>query len=294
MRSIAAALALAACATCLPHAAAQEKRPAPAKKQTKQERVRAVHARFDRFDKDGNGLLEGKELPKNWLTAYDANDDGKVGKKEFTRLQMRPPKLRRLHHMRDPVARARWTLRQFDRNQDGKVEREEFPGSNAQFRQADRNRDDSLSQRELLRRASEELDDIRSRMKRPNRREFLDFFDIDRNRRITASEYDGPLRVFRKYDKNEDGEVGYYELYPEYAERDRRQQELYKPKPEDLNVVEAMDKNGDKRVLDPPIPVLRQPAGGADYAERRRPSRPSSARNTCPAIAGFSRSRRTL
>ncbi len=259
--------ALAAAATLLLCSAASARDEPAAKGKgkpvpTEAERMAAAAKRFDRFDKDKNATLAGKEIPKRWLVAYDRNGDGKIGRKEFLKLQKRPAKLRHVHYMRDPVARARRTLTQFDRNKDGLVQRDEYPGSNSQFRQADRSKDNALSLRELLRRSEDELKDIRRRMKRPNRREFLDFFDIDRNRRIGPEEYDGNVAVFRKYDKNGDGTVTYYELYPEYAARDRRTAELTRPKAEDLNVVEAMDKNGDKR-------VSRKEWKGTDAAWRR-------------------------
>ena len=82
-------------------------------------------------------------------------------------------------------------------------------------------------------------------MKSPNRYDFLTIFDINGDRQVTKPEYDGPTRVFQKYDSNDDGTVSYYEIYPS---RMPANMEAMKPKPELRNVLKSMDTDMDGRV----------------------------------------------
>ncbi len=198
--------------------------------------------RFAKVDKNRDGALRGAELPEKWVDRFDRNGDEKITKREFMVVMTRPEGLRRLFVLRDTRARARNSLN-FDQDKNGVVSEEEYPGDRNVFRKADRDRDGSLEWKELLRLADSELDDIRKRMKNPTRYEMMNLFDLNYDRKVTSNEYDGPTKAFKKYDTNNDGTVGYYEVYP-----DRMEREMPKPKPEDLNVLKAMDQNDDGRV----------------------------------------------
>src|SRR5262249_43505279 len=78
--------------------------------------------------------------------------------------------------------------------------------------------------------------------------DMLPLFDTDGDQKVGLDEYDGPMDFFRKYDKDNDGVVTYDELYPERMMARMKNGEYAGPHPEDLNVVEAMDKNKDGKV----------------------------------------------
>ena len=202
---------------------------------------------FSTQDKSRDGTLRDKEVPKGWLDRFDLDGDDKITKKEFMEIWQRPAWGGRATRMRHPRARARDSLVRFDRNKDGVVVKDEYPGGSNVFKQADRNNDKKLDWKELLKLAKEELADIRKKMKSPGRYEFLQIFDINGDNRITSAEYDGPKRVFAKYDDNRDGQVSYAELYPERA-RNMMRAAAQKPAPDSMNVIKSMDKNEDGRV----------------------------------------------
>ncbi len=241
------ALVLVAAPAASNTAIAQEKGKSVAKKtRTPEERRASAEELFKKLDKNRNNVLKADELPKAkaWLDRFDRNGDDEIRKKEMLTVIARGPGLDRLFIIRDERARANNALEQFDQDKNGTVSAMEYPGNKNAFKRADRNRNDELEWKELIRMAADELDAIRKKMKSPSRYDFLNIFDLDRNRKITANEYDGPARTFRKFDTNSDGTVGYYELYPD------RMMEMTRSKPEakDMNIVGALDKNDDRRV----------------------------------------------
>ena len=239
-------LAIAAmllCSLALPTMAEDD---AQQPERTPEERHAAAEELFARMDKNRDLELKGDEIPKPaWLERFDRDGDDRISKKEMLEIVDRGPGLDRLFLLRDVRARARNALAQFDQDKDGLVSAEEYPGNDKAFKKADRNNDEQLEWKELLRLAEKELEDIQKRMKSPGRYDFLNLFDINGDRQVTANEYDGPARAFRKYDENADGVVDYYEIYP-----DKRpdQMEQRGPEPEDLNVIATLDANDDGRV----------------------------------------------
>ena len=244
-----AALLATALLAVMAAAAPAQDRETPKKTQperTPEERRASAEELFERLDKNRDLDLEGDELPNpGWLERFDRDGDDVISKKEMLEIIDRGPGLDRLFVLRDPRARARNARNQFDQDNDGLVSAEEYPGNAKVFKKADRNRDDHLEWKELVRLAHDELDDIRKRMKSPGRYDFLNLFDLDNSRSVTSNEYDGPARAFRKYDENNDGVVDYYEIYPE-----RREEAMAArgPEPEDLTVISTLDKDYDGRV----------------------------------------------
>ena len=224
-----------------------ERKPAKTQR-TPEERRLQFEQLFKRLDKNRNNVLKGDELPeknpKDWLNRFDRNGDDEIRKQEYFAIVDRGPGLDRLFIVRDVRARANDALRQFDQDKDGVVTSKEYPGNKNTFKHVDRDRNGSLEWKELLNLASDELNDIRKKMKSPTRYEFLNIFDLNGDRKVSANEYDGPARVFRKFDENSDGTVGYYEIYP-----DRMMEvEARKPEPRSLNIISALDANKDRRV----------------------------------------------
>ena len=202
--------------------------------------------------------MRGTEIPEKFADRFDRNGDGAIARSEFVDVSTRPAKLRRLHPMRDPRARAADALRGFDQDKNGTVSREEYPGADHVFRGADRNRDGALQPAELLALANDELEDIRKRMKSPGRTEFLTLFDLDRDNQVAPEEYDGPAVAFRRFDTDGDGVVTYDELYPERMAR--RAAET--PKASDTNAIARFDKDEDGK-------VAREEFAGSDAAWKR-------------------------
>lgn len=215
---------------------------------TKSEILADAQKQFAKADANADGYLKGDEIVKGWTERYDLDADGKVSRTEFLEISTRPPKLRHPSPMRDAVARVRQDMAMFDKNKDGVIQKDEYPGDQVKFRKFDRNKDGALSLAETMTMAEEEIADIRDKMKSPNRYEFLVLFDIDKDNNVSQDEYDGPAAEFKRYDKDADGVVTYDELYPErMADRMKKYEEMG-PRPEDLSILETMDKNKDGKV----------------------------------------------
>jgi Ca2+-binding EF-hand superfamily protein len=258
-------LAVATCALLASAALAgdepMKEKPAP-ETRTKAEILADAQALFAKTDANADGVLAGGEIPNGWLEKYDLNGDGKIARAEFVEVSTRPPRLRHPTPMRDPYWRAKYDLAVFDKNKDGSIQREEYPGDQAKFRKYDKNKDGALTFDEILLMADDEIADIRKKMENPNRYEFLVLFDSDKDNQVTLDEYDGPMEVFRKFDKNGDGVVTYDELYPEkMAERMKKEEEMG-GKPEELSILDTMDKNHDGK-------VTREEFKGTDAAFKR-------------------------
>lgn len=215
---------------------------------TKAEIAAEAKEQFSRADSNADGYLKGDEIVKGWSERYDLDGDGRVSRTEYVEISTRPSKLRHLHPMRDPSARARMDVAMFDKNKDGLIQLEEYPGDKSVFRGYDKNKDDVLSVPETMAMAEDEIADIRKKLRNPSRYDFLPLFDIDRDNNISLDEYDGPMADFKKYDKDDDGVVTYDELYPEKMMERMKKNEDAGPKPEDLTILETMDANKDGKV----------------------------------------------
>lgn len=244
-------------------ASAEDAPRAPAPKaeapaESKADLERAATEAFSRVDRNGDAYLRGAEIPAEWADRYDRDGDGAIARSEFVDVMSRPPKLRRLHPLRDVRARVAQTLRSFDKSKDGSVQREEYPGREETFRSFDRNKDATLQPSEIAALCEEEIEDIRRKMKSPGRGDFLAVFDTDGDNKVDASEYDGTAAAFRKFDTDGDGTVTYAEIYPERMMAAKESG----PKPESANVLQSLDKDGDGK-------VARSEFTGSDAAWKR-------------------------
>lgn len=212
--------------------------------------------------RDGNLDPAVDDIPAAWLEVYDLDGSDKITKKEFMEIWTHPV-LEAAHPMRHPRPRARNALRQFDQDKNGLVEAAEYPGGETVIKRFDRDKDGALDFKELLALAEVELEGIRKQMKSANRYEFRQIFDLNYDGKIIRAEYDGPARTFSKFDENGDGEVTYYELYPERRrDAERAAAEASKEKPRTTTVLAAMDTDGDGR-------VSREEFKGTDAAWQR-------------------------
>jgi Ca2+-binding EF-hand superfamily protein len=205
---------------------------------------------FAARDKNRDGKLDPEvdDIPAAWLEVYDLDGSDQISKKEFTEIWNHPV-LKSAHAMRHPRPRARNAMRQFDQDKNGLVDAKEYPGGETVMKRFDRNKDGALDRKELTKLAELELEGIRKKMKRANRYDFRQIFDLNYDGKISRKEYDGPTRTFAKFDKNNDGEVSYYELYPErQRDAERAAAEASRVKPKTMTVLKAMDTDDDGKV----------------------------------------------
>ena len=101
-------------------------------------------------------------------------------------------------------------FRRLDLDLDGKIQKKEFPGiGEEQWARYDRTHDDALNRREAVRYVEEQLEQAK-RFPRPDN--FLELFDMNRDKKVTKKEYDGPGQFFRMYDGDKDNVVTEGEL----------------------------------------------------------------------------------
>jgi len=160
---------------------------------TREEVAAFLHVKLEP-KKDGRGP-EGKE-----------GKDGKAGKPEDAKKSEAAP----IVEPRTIKERVDDLFRKNDLDKDGKIQRKEMPGmSDEQWQRYERTHDDALNRREATRYVQEQLE-IAKRRPRPDN--FMDLFDMNRDKRVTRREYDGPGQYFRQYDRNKDDVVTEEEL----------------------------------------------------------------------------------
>ncbi|HEX5137357.1 MAG TPA: hypothetical protein VFY93_10310 [Planctomycetota bacterium] len=170
-------------------------------------------AMFLRVDADKDGKITREEVaaflhlkpdPKNGKGAE--GKEGKAAKPEDAKKSEAAPEV----EPRTIRERVDDLFRRNDADKDGKIQRKEMPGmGDEQWQRYDRTRDDALNRREATRYVEEQLE-IAKRNPRPDN--FMDLFDMNRDKRVTRKEYDGPGRFFRQYDTNRDEVVTEGEL----------------------------------------------------------------------------------
>jgi Ca2+-binding EF-hand superfamily protein len=101
-------------------------------------------------------------------------------------------------------------LRRFDQDKNGRIERKEWAAGEQVFVDWDKNRDEALAPRELTRYVTAKLRDAK---RRPNTTNFFDLFDMNRDKKVSRAEYDGPSDFFRRYDHDRDRTVTEEELF---------------------------------------------------------------------------------
>jgi len=184
---------------------------------------------FKVWDANGDGELTPEELPdKEMFKRVDADADGKITREEVaTFLNVAAPKpekkgapgkkddeprsdARPVPAPRTVKERVEDFFRRFDANKDGRIQRKEFTaGTDEVFVKYDRGRNGEWSRREVTRYVR---DWLREAKKRPNRDNFFDLFDMNRDKKVTKREYDGPGEFFRRYDHDKDRVVTEGEL----------------------------------------------------------------------------------
>jgi len=101
-------------------------------------------------------------------------------------------------------------FRRFDRDENRKVERKEAAGvGEPMWKRFDRNKDAAFSVKEATKYIRYTITEAK---KRPNRANFFDLFDRNRDNRVTRREYDGPTGFFKSYDHNRNKVVTLEEL----------------------------------------------------------------------------------
>jgi Ca2+-binding EF-hand superfamily protein len=184
---------------------------------------------FSVWDTNRDGQLTPDEIPDAAIFGkVDANKDGKITRDEVaTFLNVKPdpkppakagePKPAEKKSEAAPQLEPRTLkerlddfFRRFDADKDGKVQKKELPGaSDEQWERYDRTQDGALNRREAARYVEEQLE-MAKRYPRPDN--FLDLFDMNRDKKVTRKEYDGPGQFFRQYDRDDDNVVTEGEL----------------------------------------------------------------------------------
>ena len=222
----------------------------------------AAHAQEDRaaatikvWDTNGDGVLTPDEFPdKATFKKADRNADGKVTRDEVaiflglvkppkqdagTKEQGKKPpkkapeKKKTETNTDGGVMRAPRTIpervaaffRRLDTNKNKLVERKEAPAVNAAlWKRFDKNKDDAFSVKEATRYFKFTIAQAK---KNPNRNNFFDLFDRNRDKKVTRREYDGPSAFFKSYDHNKNYAVTLEELNmgPNAGKRNMRQME---------------------------------------------------------------------
>jgi len=186
---------------------------------------------FSVWDANRDGVITADEIPDAAIFGkVDADKDGKVTRAEVAAfLNLKPeakpkagaepakPKSEEKKSEAAPAPEPRTVkervadfFRRFDKNKDGKVQKDELPGvGDEQWQRYDRSRDDAFNKREATRYIEDQLEAAK-RNPRPDN--FMELFDLDRDRKVTRREYDGPARFFRQYDRDRDRVVTEEEL----------------------------------------------------------------------------------
>lgn len=187
-------------------------------------------------NKKKGGVAAGKKkaAPKR----PETNTDGGMAKRPFTIPE-----------------RVKDFFRRFDADKNRKVERKEAAGiGDARWKQFDRNKDDAFSYKEATKYIRFTITEAK---KRPNRVNFFDLFDRNRDNKVTRKEYDGPTAFFKSYDHNKNKVVTLEELNmgPNAGRTNMRQMEADKTFMADgptrapkRGLRERYDKNEDGRI----------------------------------------------
>ncbi|MGQ0614827.1 MAG: EF-hand domain-containing protein [Planctomycetaceae bacterium] len=239
------------------------------------------------WDANANGVLERDEVPdKEIFAKVDADADGTVTRAELSAYlgikqdpapksgdkpaadPARKPETKTEEAPR-PMPRSlkdqvKDFFERFDADKDGRIVTAEFRAGEEVFKQYDKNRNDSLSEREV---EAYLADRIAEAKRNPRPDSFFELFDLNGDGKVTRREYDGPRAFFRLYDHNKDDTVTEAELNagPDggMMRMDPSRMETDGPTPlPQRTLLERYDKDGDGR-------VTLEELGGAENILRR-------------------------
>lgn len=230
---------------------------------------------FSVWDANRDGILTADEIPDAAIFGkVDGDKDGKITRAEvaaFLNVKPEPPKEGKGAEGKEGKAgkpeekksesapemeprtikeRVDDLFRRADQDKDGKIQRKELPGaSDEQWKRYDRSNDDALNRREATRYVEEQLE-IAKRNPRPDN--FMDLFDMNRDKKVTRKEYDGPGQFFRMYDADKNDVIVESELaMPAVVRMTPEEEEASMDGPTLLpkqGLLERYDANKDERV----------------------------------------------
>ncbi|MHC4973150.1 MAG: EF-hand domain-containing protein [Planctomycetota bacterium] len=205
---------------------------------------------FEKVDKDGDGTLTRAELAVFFRTKAEPP----AKKEKRAKARPAPEKKKSDVAMQEPRTvkeRVADLFRRLDVNKDGKLQRAELTAvADEVFQQYDRTRNGEWNRREATRWVK---DSVAAAKRRPNARNFFQLFDMNRDKKVTKQEYDGPGDFFRRYDHDKDKVIteGELAMGPDAGRMQRGDKEFMADGPTRMpkrNLLERYDANGDGRV----------------------------------------------
>lgn len=140
-------------------------------------------------------------------------------------------------------------FRRLDQDKDGKIQRTELPGvGDEQWTRYERSGDNALNRREATRYVEDQLE-MAKRNPRPDN--FMDLFDMNRDKKVTRKEYDGPGQFFRMYDGDKNDVITEGELAMPAMVNVRAEDEMDMDGPTAMpkqGLLERYDANKDDRI----------------------------------------------
>jgi Ca2+-binding EF-hand superfamily protein len=196
-------------------------------------------------DKNGDGKITRDEIAVYVGAAPKGKPEAKKPDAEESKSEAAPPKPPRT--LKEHVADF---FRRYDANKDKRIQREEFQAGEDVFKDWDRNRNGELSTREVTRYLRARLEELK---KRPTVANFFELFDLNRDRKVTRREYDGPAEFFRRYDHDKDRVITESELNmgPDARGMSEADREFMKDGPTEApekGMLERYDEDGDGRI----------------------------------------------
>jgi len=205
---------------------------------------------FSKVDADNDGKITRDEVAKFLNLTPEPKKEGKDAPKK--KAEKPPEKKSEAAPMVEPRTikeRVDDLFRRYDLDKDGKIQRKELPGaSDEQWQRYDRTRDDALNRREATRYVEEQLEAAK---RRPRPDNFMDLFDMNRDKKVTRKEYDGPGQFFRMYDADRDNVITEAELAAPQMVNVRPEDEMDMDGPTSLpkqGLLERYDADKDGRI----------------------------------------------
>ena len=208
---------------------------------------------FQKVDKDGDGKLTRAELAAFYQVkprppARDAPEKKAKARPEAAGKKKSDVAIQEPRTIKERVADL---FRRLDRNKDGKLQRAELTGvTDEVFQRYDRTRNGDWNRREATRWVK---DSVARAKRNPNTRNFFQLFDMNRDKKVTKQEYDGPGNFFRRYDRTKDKVIteGELALGPDAGRVQRGDKEFMADGPTKMprrSLLDRYDLNGDGKV----------------------------------------------